>query len=686
MSLTILSVAYPFAPVGPDAVGGAEQILSHLDRALAARGDRSIVVACEGSTTAGELVATRLPKLTLTDSVRQRVREEHLRNIEAALGRYDVDLIHMHGIDFAEYLPPEGWPVLVTLHLPPGWYSQRAFAISRSRTFMVCVSESQRRACPDAPGLLGVIENGVSEELLDTARNKGDFTIALGRICPEKNFHVAMDAAKRAGISMILGGKVFPYEEHQRYFEREIAPRLDDRVRFAGEIGFERKKELLASARCLLMPSIAPETSSLVAMEAMACGTPVIAFPSGALPEVIEDGVTGFLVNDQEEMAAAIGRLDRIDPQACRKRVRERFTAGKMVERYLEAYQEVLGGSIECSTTRIQLRTEQITELADLQALAPEWKRLVQDDKHATVFQRPQWLIPWWKHIGEGELWAISARQGDKPVGLMPLYVYQRPEGGTRELFFLGMGTSDYLGSVSAADCEKQAAQAMFEVIQENADRWDVCEFTQLREGSPLLQAAGGEAEISQGEACPALGPPQISKPMSEKLHYYRRRAHRMGGIRFELADERCVATRFADLIRLHSMRWGQNGVLQDQRVREWHFEMLPQLAEAGLLRMWSMLVDGRVVAVHYGLADGRAWYYYLGGFDPAYQQISPGTLVLGHAIEEAQREGLATFDFLRGTESYKYLWGAVDQKTYRLRIVSARQGVQSAMAAEGEM
>src|ERR1043166_436111 len=131
MKLTVLSVAYPLAPVGPDAVGGAEQVLTHLDFALVRAGHRSIVVACEGSVTAGTLVPTPTAAGVLTDETRWRVQQEHRAGIERALARWDIDLIHMHGIDFDRYLPPPGVPALVTLHLPPSWYAPEAFTLGR---------------------------------------------------------------------------------------------------------------------------------------------------------------------------------------------------------------------------------------------------------------------------------------------------------------------------------------------------------------------------------------------------------------------------------------------------------------------------------------------------------------------------------------------------------------------------
>lgn len=341
--LTVLSVAYPFAPVGPDAVGGAEQVLSHLDAALVAAGHRSVVVACEGSEPAGTLVPSPAVDGAITEDARRRLHEGYRQLVAGAIEQYRPDVVHLHGIDFFEYLPQPGVPALVTLHLPPDWYPPSALRPGRPQTYLHCVSSSQRRACPPDLPLLPEIDNGVPVDALDGSGEfrRRDFALALGRICPEKNFHVALDAAELAGVPMLLAGEVFAYDAHQAYFRTQIEPRLDRRRRFIGPVGIGRKRRLLSSARCLLIPSLAAETSSLVAREALACGTPVIAFPSGALPEVVEPGVNGFLVRDAREMGMAIRNVHRIDRSACRAAARHRFCLQRMVDRYFEVYRRI---------------------------------------------------------------------------------------------------------------------------------------------------------------------------------------------------------------------------------------------------------------------------------------------------------------------------------------------------------
>jgi glycosyltransferase involved in cell wall biosynthesis len=345
MSLRVLSVAYPLAPVRPDSTGGAEQILSAIDRALVGQGHRSVVIACEGSNTEGELVSVHFESGPLTPEARSRAQQRHTAAIEYALRRWDFDIVHLHGIDFAAYLPPEGVPALVTLHLPIAWYPPEVFRLERRETWLHCVSASQERDCSAGAALLPYIANGVETGDFDRRYMKRGFALALGRVCAEKGFHLALDAAREAGWPLLIAGEVYRYPEHERYFSTEIQPRLDCALRFIGPVRGAKKRRVLASARCLLAPSLAAETSSLVAMEALASGTPVIAFRSGALPEIVEHGKTGFVVENTREMAAALRRVDEIDPETCRRTAHERFSADRMTRQYINLYGKLSAGS-----------------------------------------------------------------------------------------------------------------------------------------------------------------------------------------------------------------------------------------------------------------------------------------------------------------------------------------------------
>lgn len=343
MRLTILNVAYPLAPVGPDAAGGAEQVLTQLDRALTEAGHRSLVIAREGSRVAGTLLSTPVFSELLDDSTRRRAQARHRAAVAGAIARYRPDVVHLHGLDFHAYLPPAGTPALVTLHLPLEWYPESALRPARPGTWLHCVSASQRCAGPAGVPLLADIENGVPVRELAARHAKRRFVMTLGRICPEKGVHLALDAATRARVSCLVAGAVYPYPAHREYFRTALGPRILRPHRFLGPVGFARKRRLLSAARALLVPSLAPETSSLVAMEALACGTPVIAFRTGALPAIVDDRRTGFVVRDEAEMAEAIAAAARIDPETCRQAARKRYSLERMITSYLERYRALAG-------------------------------------------------------------------------------------------------------------------------------------------------------------------------------------------------------------------------------------------------------------------------------------------------------------------------------------------------------
>ncbi|HEX6987472.1 MAG TPA: GNAT family N-acetyltransferase, partial [Planctomycetaceae bacterium] len=627
-------------------VGGAEQVLSMLDAALVRAGHRSLVMACEGSAAAGTLVPVPRETEMLTDGARVRVLERHRRAIKAALERYPVDVVHLHGLDFLDYLPPPGVPVVVTLHLPPRWYPPEAFRLDRPETYLHCVSRIQEASCPPGVELLPTIENGVRTDLLRPRRRKYDFVLALGRICPEKGFHLALDAAKRAGAAMALAGEVFQYDAHERYFRNEILPRLAQRRRYVGPIGLRSKRRLLAAARCLLVPSLVPETSSLVAMEALACGTPVIAFPSGALAGIVEHGRTGFLVKDVREMAEVIAAVGSVDPAACRAAAEARFSAERTCERYLRTYEEIAGrrrppavdlgrgraGAISLNGARARphdedppLTVEELTSLRALEEVRPEWRRLWDSCPSATPFQAPEWLIPWARHYADGTLWTLAVRDGRRLVAFAPLFVYR--DQGRRKLLLLGSGNTDYLDLLAAPGFEDRAARMILETIAANAVRWDACDLLDLPPDSPLLRAElppGLRETAVIREACPVLRLPARPEELPDvippgqwkKLAYYRRRLEKLGTVRLEVATATNFGELFDELLRLHEARWGlrgEPGVLAGAADRAFHREAAGEMSSRGLLRLYGLRIDGRIVAAFYGFKDAERTHYYLG-------------------------------------------------------------------------
>jgi len=350
VSLTVLNVAFWLGVVGLESVGGAEQILLQIDEGLVRRGHNSLVIARPESKIAGTLMPTVAVDGPVSDERWIMAHESIREAIKYALRRYPVDIVHLHGVDFADYLPVEDVPVLVTLHLPLHWYKPTALTVTRPNTFFNCVSRSQAESFPKTLPMLPPLENGVSSNLFrPRGIRKREFAAALGRICPEKGFHFALRACRNAHTAMLLAGKVFLFREHQAYFAKAVLPELDSQRRYIGPVAMRQKCRLLSAASCVIVPSLVPETSSLVAREALACGTPVVAFANGALPEVVRQGETGFLVQHQDELPDAIRACRLLDPERCREVARQRFSQHRMVENYIATYRGILEGACRLS-------------------------------------------------------------------------------------------------------------------------------------------------------------------------------------------------------------------------------------------------------------------------------------------------------------------------------------------------
>ena len=718
----LLSVAFPYAPIGPHAVGGAEVICSEIVAALPELGDRSVVVAHEASTVNGVLYGTHVPAGTITEEVRSAVEASQQENIDRAFREHSVALVHMHGLDFQRYRIPEHVPVIVTMHLPPSWYPETLWNLPPDY-HLVCVSETQRRACPEGTReRLRVISNGVRLPEKSTLRSEGRYALMLARICPEKNLHVGLDAARLAGMSALLGGEVFAYEEHQRYFSQEIEPRLTSMgsahharvardtgvpvARFLGPVGAEDKVRTLSRAACLLLPSLAPETSSLVAMEALAAGVPVIGMAVGAVPEIVDDGRTGFLIQPGQDaatrLAAAIRRLPELDRPTCRKVAEDRFPLQRMLDEYRRLYREVArvpriqqapseeNGDLSGEPSegqplpRFSLQDARIEEFIrgqEFAALEPAWTALWAADDGATPFQHPAWLIPWWRQFGpDGELQALRVTQAGtgRLLALLPLYAYQR-EGGGRQLLLMGAGTSDYLDGIWRPGSE-EVARGLVEEFLQPPRRWNELSLFQLRPDSPLacaMSRAGLPLTTSEPTSLVSVAR-ELPAKLRANIGRHRRRAELRGVLALRVAKTESEALGcFEQLADFHRQRWvkrDEPGVLSDKRVVAHHRESIPLLLKAGLLYMFSLSQDHTLMGVLYGFGDppgrsGRRLYLYLIGFDQACEDLSPGTLLLHKVWEYARAEGFAMLDLLRGGERYKRYWGAQQEETFALEL-----------------
>jgi glycosyltransferase involved in cell wall biosynthesis len=228
--------------------------------------------------------------------------------------------------------------------LPRSFYSRELFVNIPANVRFNCVSDSQAHSFEDIEQVIGVAPNGVALDRFDPNYGPRVGLLWLGRICEEKGPHIALEVAKLAGEQITIAGQVYPFSYHQEFFQGRVVPQLrrSPEARFIDSPSLAQKRSLLREARALLITSRVDETSSLVAMEAAASGTPVIALRRGALPEVVKEGVTGFLVDSVEEASGAIRELDRISPSCCVRHARANFSSARMAQSYAALYAELL--------------------------------------------------------------------------------------------------------------------------------------------------------------------------------------------------------------------------------------------------------------------------------------------------------------------------------------------------------
>lgn len=347
-SRRILFVAYPLLPVSETSCGGAEQVLHTVEQKLCARGHVTTVAAAHDSSAAGSVYhtgkATQGSLASTSPLERDHARKvRELIHIRSSIGRA-FDIVHDMSGSYFHHAAGET-PVLTTLHLPRNFYPADFFRRVPENVYFNCVSKSQAESFRAMNGFVGVVENGIQLDKFQPQPHKRDYLLWMGRICEEKGLHIALDVAKQTGKQLVIAGKVYPLAYHQRYFDLQIRPRLaemGERVRLIESPSFAEKHDLLRHAKAVVIPSLAPETSSLVAMEAAACGTPVVAFANGALPDIVRDRQTGYIVNDSGGMIHALQSVSRIRAKACRDHALRFFSADRMVTDYEALYDRVI--------------------------------------------------------------------------------------------------------------------------------------------------------------------------------------------------------------------------------------------------------------------------------------------------------------------------------------------------------
>jgi len=326
----------------PRLYGGTERIVSYLTEELVRQGHEVTLFASGDSITSAELVPCAKMALRLDPDVKDMTPHHVMMLDRVARRAAEFDVLHFH-IDHLHYplMRPYANRTLTTLHGRLDLPDLMPFYSAFPEPPLISISNAQRRPMPPV-NWLGTVLHGLPEHILPYRQEpSGDYFAFLGRISPEKGPDKAIEIAARTGVPLKMAAKIDAAD--QRYWDQVIAPMVAEHpnVEFIGEINEFQKAEFLGNARALLFPICWPEPFGLVMIEAMACGTPVIALSHGSVPEVIDHGVSGFVVNTTEEAIAAARSVGTLERHAIRKRFEQRFTAERMAKDYLAAYRRL---------------------------------------------------------------------------------------------------------------------------------------------------------------------------------------------------------------------------------------------------------------------------------------------------------------------------------------------------------
>ena len=320
---------------------------------------------------------------------------------------------------------------------------------------------------------------------------------------------------------------------------------------------------------------------------------------------------------------------------------------------------------------------DEITTLEGLEGIAPAWEELFEACPMATPFQSPRWLIPWSRHLDDGSPFALALRGGGALAGLATFTLKGE------ELFFSGTGVSDYLDILSLPGLEEEAAMAVVEYLSLSKGRWRRCDLRELKPSSAMLSPKvlnSADAEKIAGKPCLSIDLPSTFDELIGKrgskgrngAKRTRKKLDRSASISVETASMGDLPEFLESFFTLHLRRWnslGRKGVLEGAEIRSFHNEAAAGFLHKGLLRLYRMRYQGSDMAALYSFLHRGRMYAYLSGFEPDLAALSPGARMLEYAVEDAIRAGAKEVDFLRGAESYKYVWMPKESRNYMLVI-----------------
>jgi glycosyltransferase involved in cell wall biosynthesis len=334
--LRIAVIAPPWLAVPPTGYGGTETVLDTLCRSLRAAGHDVLLYATGDSTCPVERAWT-YPRAVGTENIDPVTELCHVLDAYGAAREWGAEVIHDHtlaGPCHARHLP--GLSVVTTNHGPFDEILAPLYRSITPRVPVIAISHHQARGAGGIP-IAAVIHHGIDHRAIPVGSGSGGYAVCLGRMNPTKGIHAAVEVARAAGIPLRIAAKMREPAERD-YYRSRVEPLLGGDIEYIGEVGGDDKFRLLADARCLLNPIAWPEPFGMVMLEALACGTPVVTTPCGAAPELVDEGVTGFIRAGTVALAAAVGRVDELDRAACRAGVEARFSMERLAADHTRTY------------------------------------------------------------------------------------------------------------------------------------------------------------------------------------------------------------------------------------------------------------------------------------------------------------------------------------------------------------
>ncbi len=340
--MRIAQVAPVFESVPPKQYGGTERVVHYLTEELVRQGHDVTLFASGDSTTRAQLVPVVNRALRNTEAYKDSLPYQivQLGIVNRHSSRFDLVHFHTDFLHFPTWKNHEV-PQLTTLHGRLDLPSQKLLYSEFREMPVVSISHAQRKPLGPLPNWVGNVYHGLPKSFGTRGRGERHFLAFLGRISPEKRLDRAIEISKQSGLPLMVGAKIDPADAS--YFHKVIEPLMSmQHVHYLGEVNDARKESLLSSAKALLFPIDWPEPFGLVMIEAMACGTPVIAYGHGSVPEILEHGKTGFIVDSIEDAVEAVHRLPGLDPAEIRKEFERRFSVERMARDYVSIFESLL--------------------------------------------------------------------------------------------------------------------------------------------------------------------------------------------------------------------------------------------------------------------------------------------------------------------------------------------------------